>query len=563
MGSSEETTSADKSVHRTQPALWVPAILVAVSLTGSLLVWYGTRWGPWAFSDGVGYIVNARNLLLGRGLGIYRASGDFILLVTHPPLYPWLLAGLGKLGMGLVAAARWIDIVLFGGFLFTSGWGFWRVTRSAWLTLGLTAVLLLHPAILLAYLSAMSEPLFLVCIVASLLLMADYLLTQEAHRLILSAAAAAAALLTRYPAAAVIIACVAGLWLLTNVDWRKKARDSLLYLGISVAPTLAFVLWTRFVLGARNPRGVKSSYDLATLVTNFTQRALDSFWTWKPVPPDVIPNQLLPTTLTHLLAAVLAVLLAAGLGWAVVSVTRARHQMNLEARPKLEWRPTILFGVFILSYLGFFGVAYLVTSPTPDVDARTLLPLLPGGLLLIFGLADIVHRAVPRAALFDVLLALTIAAGLVGWIIISQDTILGLHRTGLGYTSRAWRESETMRAVASLPPDLTLVSNETAAILLYTDRSAYEIPGLKAGDPDPLSVPFGSGPSALDSAYRDGHAALVVFDTIKGQLRAGSEAAQAIPPSELTAGLTPIFEGGDGTIYCECRLTGATQGQFP
>ncbi len=119
------------------------------------------------------------------------------------------------------------------------------------------------------------------------------------------------------------------------------------------------------------------------------------------------------------------------------------------------------------------------------------------------------------------MLAATIVGSLAGWSIISQDPVLGMHRTGLGDTSCAWRSSETIRAVEAPPTDLTLVSNETAAALLYTDRSAYEIPGLKVGDMQPLSVPFGSGSSDLDQAYRDGVRALVLFDTVKGQMKSG------------------------------------------
>ncbi len=482
-----ESQAQSSSLSSDRPLRWIITLLLAIlALIGSFFVWYGTFWGPWAFSDGVGYIVNARNMLLGRGLGIYRASGDFILLVTHPPLYPWVLAGLGTTGMNLVTAARWIDIALFGGFLFTSGWGFWRLTRSTWLALGLTTVLLVHPALLLAYLSAMSEPLFLFCITTCLLLMAGFLLTQNRSQLILSASAGAGALFTRYPGAAAIIACVASMWLLIDGDWRRKIRESLIYLVISLTPTLAFVVWTRFVLGARNPRGVKTSFDLPSLVTNFTKRGFDAIWNWKPVPPNVIPNQLITTALTRLLAGVLATLLLLGLAWAIISAFRARRRMEGASRPVIEWRPTALFGLFLLSYLGFFGAAYLVTSPTPDVDARTLLPLLPGGFLLAFGTVDILRHAIPRTRLLNILLAATILASLAGWSIISQDIVIGLHRTGLGYTSRAWRHSETLQAVEELPLNLTLVSNETAAILLYTDRSAYEIPGLKGGDPGPV-----------------------------------------------------------------------------
>jgi hypothetical protein len=529
-------------------------LLAGLSMLGALFIWCGTFWGPWAFSDGVGYLVNARNLVVGRGLGLFRASGDFVLLVTHPPLYPWLLAGLGKTGVDLVTAARWIDVVLFGLFLFATGYGFFRVSRSAWLALSLTAVFLFHPALLLAYLSAMSEPLFLVCIVTALLLMADYMLTEDIQRLRLSAVAAAGALFTRYPGAAVIITAVGAIWLLTAREWRLKARDSLLYLSISVVPTLGFVLWTRFVLGARNPRGIKTSYDLLSLVTTFTKSVAEAVWSWKPVPPEVVPNQFLPTPVTQVLAGALAVLLGIGFAWLVLSAIAARRRMEPTDPVHLEWRPTALFALFLLSYLGFFGAAYVMTNPTPDVDARTLLPLLPGGILLVFALADVLRRSAIHPRLFRSLFAVALVASVAGWSIISQDMVLGLHRTGLGYTSKAWRASETMQAVERLPADLALVSNETAAILLYTDRSAYELPGLKAGDSQPLSVPFGSGNTQLDQDYRDGQVALVLFDTVKGQLRSGPEATRRLSPEDLTLGLDEIFAGRDGAIYCRCSL---------
>jgi hypothetical protein len=239
---------------------------------------------------------------------------------------------------------------------------------------------------------------------------------------------------------------------------------------------------------------------------------------------------------------------------AVITAIRSRTKQSKVERIRLSWQLPGLSSLFLSSYLGSFAFAYILVSPTPDVDSRTLVPFLPFGLILLFSLADLVQRSGTGSHLFNVSLAAAILLSLGGWTIISQDTVLGMHRTGLGYTSRAWQSSETVRAVAALPPDLTLVSNETSALLLYTDRSAYELPGLMAGDPNPLSVPFGSGTSDLDQAYRDGHAALVLFDTVKGQLKSGDNAAQSLSPKDLTLGLHEIFAGNDGGIYCECSV---------
>jgi 4-amino-4-deoxy-L-arabinose transferase-like glycosyltransferase len=550
----KETSPARASFLQLKNQPWTIAILAAISVTGGLFIWYGTFWGPWAFSDGVGYIVNARNLLLGRGLGIYRASGDFILLVTHPPLYPWLLAGLGKLGMGLVTAARWIDVALFGGFLFFSGWLFHRLTRSAWLAIGLTVVLLVHPALLLAYLSAMSEPLFLVCIMSSLLLLAIHLVHGDRASFIAAAFAAGGALMTRYPGAALIGACLAAILVFPNGARRKRLTDGLTFLAISVTPTLGFVVWTRFVLNSRSPRAFKTSPDVLRLVKSFTRQVFDSIQTWKPVPPDVIPNLAIPGSVFRPLLGILGVILFGLFVWSLAKIYRGRARVLAETRPPFEWRPIGVFALFLAAYLGFFLAAYVITFPTPDVDARTLLPMLPVGLLLAVAIVDLIRHQMPDTRLFDGVLIVTVAVSVLGWSLISRDTVLGLHRTGLGYTSRAWRQSDTLHAVERLSPDITLVSNETAAILLYTDRSAYEIPGLKAGDSQPLSIPFGSGSSDLDRAYRNGQVALVLFDTMKGQLESGPATTQGLVPGDLTTGLNRIFKGNDGAIYCQCSL---------
>ena len=491
----------------------------------------------------------------GGAWGSIAASGDFILLVTHPPLYPWLLAALGKAGLDLVAAARWIDIVLFGGFLFAGGWGFWRVTRSAWLALGLTSILLVHPAFLLAYLSAMSEPLFLFCIVSSLLLMADYLVNGKGDRLVLSAGAAAGALMSALPRRrrdrrlrGRFVAAHKGRLASEGPrqpDLLSHKRHA--HAGVCAVDSLC----ARRQEPARRQEQHRSRYTCDEFHKACSQLRVDL----EAAAPRRDPQPIAPVH-SHTSA-------GCGCGRGAgsrIGLGGAGRRPRPPATPsasrgQLEWRPAGLFALFLASYLGFFFAAYLVTSPTPDVDARTLLPLLPGGLLLVFALGDVIRNLAPPSRLFGAVLAATIVGSLAGWSIISQDMVLGMHRTGLGYTSRAWRSSETIGAVEALPTDLTLVSNETAAVLLYTDRSAYEIPGLKAGDVQPLSVPFGSGSSDLDRAYRDGHAALVLFNTVKGQLKSGPDAVQALAPGDLTEGLMPIFEGNDGAIYCKCAIS--------
>ncbi len=61
-------------------------LILALAAAGTVTIWYGTVWGHWAFSDGVSNF--SRSLLLGRGLGLHRASGDASLLITPRPCTP-------------------------------------------------------------------------------------------------------------------------------------------------------------------------------------------------------------------------------------------------------------------------------------------------------------------------------------------------------------------------------------------------------------------------------------------------------------------------------------------
>ena len=82
-------------------------------ITAIVALIYATRFGPWIFSDSVEYIVSARNFLMGRGIGLQLAAGEFQPIYLHPPFYPVALSALGVLGADLVTVARWLNIALF------------------------------------------------------------------------------------------------------------------------------------------------------------------------------------------------------------------------------------------------------------------------------------------------------------------------------------------------------------------------------------------------------------------------------------------------------------------
>jgi hypothetical protein len=60
---------------------------------------------------------------------------------------------------------------------------------------------------------------------------------------------------------------------------------------------------------------------------------------------------------------------------------------------------------------------------------------------------------------------------------VSWQIITRYHQWGAGYTGAAWQRSATLQALQALPPDIPIITNETAAVLLLADRPAYDFCG--------------------------------------------------------------------------------------
>ncbi|MGH2619655.1 MAG: hypothetical protein ACRDHG_03665, partial [Anaerolineales bacterium] len=170
--------------------------LGAIGLSGSLLVAYATRWGPWAFSDGAGYLILARNLLRGRGLGLLRASGEFQPLSLHPPLFPIALAGFGLVAPDLIQVARWLNTALFGITIVLAGGLVYRAVGRWWLAALAGLTVLAAPLLIYLFSGAMSEPLFFVLSLGILLALQEYTRAGERKLLVVAGIASGLAILT-------------------------------------------------------------------------------------------------------------------------------------------------------------------------------------------------------------------------------------------------------------------------------------------------------------------------------------------------------------------------------
>jgi len=90
---------------------WHVIAVIPLSLAGAAQIFYATTMGVAAYSDSTEYIVSARNLISGHGLGLITPTGRLMPLYFHPPLYPLVLSALGAPGLDLLRVARWLNIV--------------------------------------------------------------------------------------------------------------------------------------------------------------------------------------------------------------------------------------------------------------------------------------------------------------------------------------------------------------------------------------------------------------------------------------------------------------------
>jgi hypothetical protein len=88
------------------------------------------------------------------------------------------------------------------------------------------------------------------------------------------------------------------------------------------------------------------------------------------------------------------------------------------------------------------------------------------------------------------------------------------HREGEGFTSRAWRDSETVKFLKTLPSQTVISSNAADACYLFTKREVLRLPARY----DPTSArdntDFGAQMEALRDDLNNNRAVVIYFDRV-------------------------------------------------
>ncbi len=209
-----------------------------IALIGMVLVWLATRWGAYLGDDSYYYIHPTRMALEGSG---FSPSPFFA------PGLPVVMLILGWLGADLIVGFRFLNIFLFGLNLVLVG----LILRKMGLRLGFIIWGMMLIAVVDVFIEAhghaMSEPLYLIFVLAAILTLLLYFDRRHWGWLAGSVLLAVAANLTRYAALPLVPTIVMVLLMFDHdrPDGREKSflRRMLLALGYGLAATLPLAVY--------------------------------------------------------------------------------------------------------------------------------------------------------------------------------------------------------------------------------------------------------------------------------------------------------------------------------
>ena len=535
---------------RNSPHLaFIPAlVLIAVGAVWILL--YSTPEGLGLSDDSIAYIAGARSILAGDGYReAWLASNQ---PVTHfPPGFSSILALIGLSGLDPVRGARFVNSLLFGANAFLLGLIGWRMTKSQVAGIMLALLFAVNASMLRVHAVAMSEPLYIFFSLAAFLAFSQYFLssfslfgrgrgegefpspTGRGGRgegwLILTGTFVAFAYLTRYAGLALLATFLAALILLHDT-WRKRLTSA----GIFIAGILPWALgWSlRNKLVADNATNRTLVYhpltaeNIETGIYNVSA-FLVPVESWRRALIK-IPNSI------AIIVSIIAITL---LIWVAYKGLKKFLQPSTEQPEILSFTN----GLYIFGYLASIVSSMMLFDASTKFKLRILSPIYVSLLVLLVLLGHWLWQKrgiIWRGAVTIFTIFILAFSSYETFNVVTQ-----LHKSGQGYASFQWYDSEAMAFLRELPEGTRIYTNQPGPVYLYTNRPCYVLPDLV----DPVTgLPrenYEEGVNFLQADVLSGKAVLALF-----KFGAEAEDVQSIY-MQLADGLYLAHESRGDQIY--------------
>jgi 4-amino-4-deoxy-L-arabinose transferase-like glycosyltransferase len=279
-----------------------------------------------------------------------------------------VLSAFGLLGAELLAVSRWLNIFLFGATIFATGAFSYRLLRSNWLAISLSACVFTIPTLVDINSGAMSEPLCLFTGTAGIFLILLFLETDRRRYLILAVSAAGLAFLTRYIGVFAIATGLIVLLVLSRNAWKERLTNLVLYGLVSIVPNTAWWLYVYLSTSTYAARQVVARADLGSSLIELRLLLMEVFWSWLPFTKGFTYSY--NSSLKVLLILGLLSILPLGL---VLRKWWQDRQVAMQYRQESTFLLT--WCIFSMVYAAFLACAFIFTMPRPDIDLRMLLPI--------------------------------------------------------------------------------------------------------------------------------------------------------------------------------------------
>jgi hypothetical protein len=500
--------------------LGLMVLLAAVAVTWTSPNGIGLR------SDSAVYVAAARNLLAGHGLSWLSGGGEVRPMTLHAPLLSILLAGAEAIGFDAIAFARALNAVCLGLEVMLVGALARRLTRSS--AFGLLAALVMAGTgeMLRAHAWLMSEPLFIVLTLAGILLLMEYLEAGRRMWLVLGALAFGLASLARYGGLGLPIAGALYLAVDSGPTWRRKFEDLALMLAIGLTPTAAWMARNYLLTGQTGGRTFGVHLENWPSLRDQAMAILLNWFAPLRFVDWIIDHEGLSAILVGLVGIGIAVL------GALMLTRRARQAVAGDRRMS----GLLLVVLCLLSYVAVLFFAALFSTPGADIDERVLSPVYPLlWVALVAGLTWLWRR---KRLVLQVVVGLLILLLVRNKLVYEYWTIRELSADGLGFASRAWQSSATVRDLAALDPEV-IYTNNIAAVYLLAGRPSYLVPWALADYNPDLAA---ETEAALHAQLVERGGAMVLFG--EGLLPAGWNAQAFEPAARSADGVILLAVGG-------------------
>jgi hypothetical protein len=440
----------------------------ALALIGIFAVWWlaqGIPHGPGLVSDSAAYIGGADSLLSGHGYSRLSGGGEYRPITHFPPAFSILIAGISLAGFETQQAAGLAVNALFGMNAVLVGLSLLVATRSRLFSLLGASLFAVNALFIRAHSFTMSEPLFIFLGLLGFLLFSQYYKNRQVAWLAGAGLVMSLASLTRFVGLALIITSLLVIILLA-VSLSKGLKE----IGVFTSGWLPLVLaW-----GVRNQiaTGFSSNRQVSwhPALWEKYQVGIDRLWSW------LLPDRF--AAIMHNNPVVFNIVLA-GLGFGLATALFIVWKNSKALAEPRMWTGSMLSLWFVHAVYLFVYTAAIVGTITlldgsTSFENRILAPALTSLLILV----TIFWYWLWQSKIMVVRLVLLVVIAVFSARFISDSllTVTNLKADGQGYSTRVWRESETMQVIREMPVETVIYSNEQTGIYLLTRRGSYAAP---------------------------------------------------------------------------------------